>query len=184
MGIADIPTALINHFDHYMNVSDSAVKESGTDQHFTFNIQIPGSPVYQAFLPNLQKFIPATISGNFNGGLQQLNVTGNFPQVQYGNMEVDSLAFNLASNRQAINYNVSLSSFSLADNEILNTSLAGTVQNESLAFDLRIKDAAKTLQYNFPGSIRKEKMNNALAFSKEGLLLNYENWSATSDNLH
>ncbi len=182
IGLGDLSASLTQHFNHYFNTGNSTAPTETVTQNFTFDLEMETSELYSVLFPSFQKFIPGKIHGAYNNYEHTLALDANIPQIEYNHIEVDSLKFSIQSDANELNYSSGFSKMIIQKEKIINTSVTGKARNDSLTFNLGMKDENNMQQYLFAGNISKVSNDYQLHFNPDGVLLSYEQWDAAPDN--
>jgi len=184
--LTQLGTAIQNTLSRYYNPGGSTVitQPAGNPQYLTFNARLENNPLIQQFVPELKELSTISLSGNFNNQTGALNINGSAPRIVYGGFDINNLTFKINPDEtgNALRYNFALNRLDGSQFQILNTTINGTVQNNIIATDLQIKDAASKQQYRIAGNLKAMQSNFEFSLLPDGLVLNYDPWTVGQDN--
>ncbi|MDQ3535711.1 MAG: translocation/assembly module TamB, partial [Bacteroidota bacterium] len=152
-------------------------------QNFDFEVVIHNTDLLtDVLLPELEKFIPGTISGSYNSQNLNLELEIEFPQIVYQTTTVEALRFIVDSDRDQLNYALSVAHVLDSSYHIKNMSLTGEVQNNLINTRLNFLDDEGEPRYLLGGVM--ESINDVFRFSfePEQVILNYEPWNVPQNN--
>ncbi|MBC8051678.1 MAG: translocation/assembly module TamB [Sphingobacteriaceae bacterium] len=184
--LTQIGPAIQSTLNRYYNPNGATVTApvSGPAQYMRFDARLANNPLVQQIVPELKEMSTISLAGNFNNQTGALNVTGNAPRLVYGAYDVNNLTFNISPNAagSALNYTIGLNKFGSTQFQILNTTLSGNVQNNTISTDLQIRDAANRERYRIAGNMMAVAANFEFSILPNGLVLNYNPWTVGQGN--
>lgn len=151
-------------------------------QRLVFNAKVVNAPILRKFAPDLKELGTITLNGNFDSRSGQLNVNGSVPRILYGTNDINNLGLKVNTTDSAINYAVTLAKVSAGQFQLLNTSISGSVQNNTLSTDIETKDKDNKTNYRIAGALKALKNAYQLSLNPNGLVLNYTPWTVSADN--
>jgi translocation and assembly module TamB len=152
--------------------------------NFTINANVIDHPTLHAFLPDLKRFDGITMKSNFSSS-DGLNANIAMPYVLLGTNAIDNLTLNAVTANNtlsvAANVNQVISGTSVA---LYNTGINANLANNRIDFGLSIKDKTAKSKYRLAGLVSQEPNNiYSLALKPDSLMLNYDPWTISPDNL-
>ena len=185
--LTQVGPALMGVIDKYFNTAaaKTTAKANPTfsPQQFNFDIHFIKTPIATQLVPLLKKLDPVLITGHFNSSTGELVVNGAMPRVVYGTESVNNLKLAINTGNNALNCNLTADEIKASSSlDLLNTSLSGSAQNDKLNLSLQVRDAAKKERYRLAGVFSILPNGYQFNFLKNGLLLNYTQWSVNADN--
>ncbi len=150
---------------------------------FTLNATVIDKPLLRSLVPGIEKLQGVMLQSHFSSK-EGVNATLTATEIAMNDNQVKGLQLNAVTAdsaliiKMATQHIQSGSSISI-DSTILTASLA----NNTIDFDLDIKDKAAKDKYSIAGKLQ-QSANGDLAFSikPDGLLLNYEKWQMAAGN--
>ena len=180
--LTEVGNAMINEVNKYFKIGDGKNLPVKNVQDFTFTLHIINNPIFLQFVPDLTKMEAADLSGDFNSATGTFNLKGLVPQLTYMGYSVNNLIFNTNTGGGALNYSAKFDQAGSSSLRINQTALGGKAQNNLLNVDLNVKDAGGKDQYRLAGLFSVLQDQYQFKFNSNGLMLNYEPWTVSSDN--
>lgn len=150
-------------------------------RNFSFTLDINNKSVLQELIPLLTHFEPLSVKGNFN--LENgLKVEASSSQIVYGGSSVDNINMILNNSDNALKFNLSFDKITSSSFRINKTRFKGTVQNNTMALNLIVKDQSDVDKFILAGVLSERDGQYRLCFNKDSILLNYDPWTVISDN--
>ncbi len=181
--LTQIIPALVNEVNKYFKFGNGEKKPASKDQVFIFTLNITNHPVMQEFVPLLTYMEPVQVNGNFNSKAGGLKLEAAAPKITYSGTSVDNVRLAIDSDGKAMNFNLHLDKISSDSLSIYKTELYGLVQDNRVNATLNVKDKNDNTKYNLPAQFSVGDGQYRFSFSKDGLMLNYDSWNVTPENL-
>jgi translocation and assembly module TamB len=182
--LADLGNIIQNSIQPYFNTGTVSQQPAVQPYHFSFAADVTYNPIFAAFVPGLTEMKTLHASGNFsaNGGM---NAILTIPYIVYQGNVINNLdlAANTTANGLQIKGNMahikSGSSF-----DIYNARLNATALNNNVNFSLGIDDVNAKNKYFIAALVTQPTSGTyAIQLKPDSLMLNYQRWSVTSNNL-
>jgi hypothetical protein len=178
-----IQDVMNKYFDTDKAKTSAKTKPTYTPQQFAFDIRVVKTPIAAQFFPSLKTLDPVLISGHFNSQTGDLTVNGAIPKVVYGTNIVNNAKLVIKTDSSALNYNLTVDEIKASSSlDLLYTSISGSAQNDKLNVKIQIRDAAKKERYRLAGVFSILSDEYQFSFLKDGLILNYDQWTVNQDN--
>ncbi|MBL7711420.1 MAG: translocation/assembly module TamB domain-containing protein [Chitinophagaceae bacterium] len=194
--LARIPDAIQEHINrHYMLQAkpDSAAlaaapqkKAADTSKtplpgqyNLNLNALIYKSPFLEAFAPQLTQMDTVRIAAQMNQASLELDMKA--PQIVYGSNQLQGFSLVLAERDSGMNYKAVLERFTQGSLKLVNTTVDGAIDANLISANLKTDDEAGKQRFALGATLQKEGEAQALSL-KEGLMLNYTNWSVAQPN--
>lgn len=152
--------------------------------NFSINASVTDHPTLHAFVPDLKRFEGINLTSNFSSS-EGWNANLVAPGTLYGTNLINNVTLAAIGKDSSLNIITNIDQVSNGSSIALyKTRLTATLANNRINFGLSIKDKAARNKYRLAGLLSQEP-NNMYAFSlkPDSLMLNYEAWSISSDNL-
>jgi hypothetical protein len=182
--LADLGNIIQNSVQPYFSVEPAAQLATVKPSNFTFNADITYHPILSVFVPGLTDMQTLHAAGNFSsdGGMNAVLTT---PYIIYQGNAISNLnvAANTTENGLAIKGNIAhLKSGNSFD--VYNARLNATALHNNIDFSLGIDDKNAKNKYFIAGLLTQPSSGvYAIKLKPDGLLLNYQKWTVTPDNL-
>ncbi len=181
-----LPKELINHFSDYFEMPgftpDSTVADTVKRFEFTLAL-LPHDVVTQIFMNQISEYDTLNMKASYNNLDSELSLDINWPGLDYGSMDLKDFTAKIVSNRQAMRYQVNLSSFMISDITLHQFNVQGDLKNQELTYTIAFSDVDDNPLYRFPGSLQIEDSIYHIKLNHDNLLLNGEKWKLSADNM-
>ncbi|MCW3107157.1 MAG: hypothetical protein JWQ09_1663 [Segetibacter sp.] len=152
--------------------------------NFTINANVIDHPTLHAFVPELKRFDGIRLQSNFSSS-DGWSANMSAPNILYGTNAINNLTLNAVGKDSSLNIITNVNQVSNGSSIALyGTRLTATLANNRINFGLSIKDKTAKNKYRLAGLLAQEP-NNIYAFSlkPDSLMLNYDAWTISPDNL-
>ncbi len=172
--------ALTSYFNHYFAIQDS-IQTSG-DVILNLNFAIRQDPfLNEVLLPGLTNLENAAIKANFNEKKQTMTATVNFPFVNYGGAEIDSLGIQLDSDPEHLDFSLGFTALNTGPVAIDRTRISGKLDEALLLFDLQFYDQQEILT-QISTEIEFLPDSVIIKFLSDNLILDKTKWDIPASN--
>jgi len=183
ISLPDIGDQLTNQFNRYYRFTTPTKRTHFPPADFTFKAQLLGPPSLHKLIPKLASFTPVQMEGRFMSATNTFQFNAGAPRTQYSDITVDSLRINLRGDSSRLNYQLSVDSISASGFDLQSTRLSGFAANNQLHVGLAINDEKKRVKYALETLLSEARGVYQFKFLPRGLVLNYDPWTVTGDNL-
>lgn len=169
--------------DPYFAISDQKNVAKTNPYSFSLNASIVENPNLVALLPDLKRLDPVTLQGNFaNDSGWHLNIKS--PFVEYGTNILNDLNINAGTGNEKLLFKLGLKEYKNGPSMVIHaTTVNGTIKDNTVNFNLNVKDPKAKDLYNLGGKFFRETPEHyKFSLNPDSLLLNYEKWTAGADN--
>ncbi|MEP7257698.1 MAG: translocation/assembly module TamB domain-containing protein [Flavitalea sp.] len=189
--LAQLGTVLQRSIQPYYNLSapdSGAQAKIKTDSlkayDFSFRAQIVNSPLFKAFIPDLETLDPVNLQGHFASG-KGFQATASAPLVIMGANRLEHFTLNAKAGTDGIRLQTGMEEFSNgASFTVYNSTINAIIANNAINFLANIKDKASKNKYRMGGTIAQpEPGDYAISFHPDSLMLNYDKWTIAPDNI-
>lgn len=181
--LTEIGKLISNEINQYFKMGDGTILTVTHAQNFTFAMNVINQPIIQEFVPQLTQLEPVEITGSFNSEAGGLKIDGSVPQIIYAGTTIGNMKLHVRSGVNAIDYAVHIGEVSSAAFEINNIALNGKAMNDQMSLTLSIKDRKGVDHYKLKGVLTAEADQFQFSFNPDSLLLNYQTWTISADNI-
>jgi len=164
---------------------DTSAKVTFPDPYdFTIKANLVNHPALKTFVPDLTRLDPVSLNVSLAQG-NGLQGTLTAPFVAVGTNVLQNFTANFAGDADQLKIAAGIQKFAAGTNvTIYQTDLISTINNNEIDFGLSIKDQKDQRKYLFGGTLSQASLANyRLHLNSDSLLLNYEKWNITSQNL-
>ncbi len=180
--LSQLPIALQNTISHYYDTTEQPKKETA-DQQLAFNIFIDNDPVIKQLIPAITGLEPINISGSYTSANDSISVNGSIPRLVYGNNTIAGGTILVETKDDALVYAVNIDEIQNDQFRLPYTSLSGDVKDNTVTYDLHMRDKKKDDLYVIGGNIKQVDGTTEIRLDPDHLLLNYEAWVVNPENV-
>ncbi|MEJ2881339.1 translocation/assembly module TamB domain-containing protein [Pedobacter sp. GR22-6] len=177
--LTNIGAAVINQINKYYQFGEVS---KIPDQRFRFYVNFYNPKILQNFVPELTTFAPARMNGLIDTQKDSLIMNAVFPQVVYGNFNVDSTRLNINNSNQQLNYKLQVKSLQSGSLSFFNTEISGQAADNQLGLNIFLRDSKLRDKYVLGGTFKSINKDYQFSMDPQKLLLNYEKWLVNPDN--
>jgi len=180
--LTQIGLAMQDLISKYFSTTTKKQAAKYDPQYFTFNAKIVNAPIFRQLAPDLKELATIVLNGNFDSRNQQMAVNGSIPRILYGTNDLNNLQLRVNTTDTAINYSVTLDRIHTGSIQLLSTSIAGNVQNNTVYTAIQTKDKENKTDYRIAGALKALEDAYQFSLNPNGLLLNHTRWTVSNDN--
>ncbi|PWA10623.1 translocation/assembly module TamB domain-containing protein [Flavobacterium laiguense] len=181
--LSKLAAALSHSVASYYNITPTTLKEKVANQQLNVKLEVKNSLLFSKFIPELKSVDPFTINGRYNSENDSIVINGTIPKIVYGNNTISNIILKVDTQDNALVYNLDIDDIESPNYKLPYTSLTGKVKDNTIDYHLLLKDLNDKDRYSIAGTLKTAKGNSEFSLNPENLLLNYENWKITDDNL-
>ena len=180
--LSQLPTALQNTISHYYDTTDQPKKETD-DQQLAFNIYVDNDPVIKQLIPALTGLEPIAIKGSYTSVNDSINLNGSIPRLVYGKNTIAGGTLLVETKDNALVYSLNIDEIMNDQFRLPYTSLSGDVKENTVTYDLHIRDKKKDDLYVIGGNIKQVDGSTEIRLEADQLMLNYKSWVVNPENV-
>ena len=177
--LSNIGTAVVNQINKYYQFGKTT---EIPDQRFRFYVNFYNPKILQNFVPELTTFAPARMNGLIDTQKDSLIMNAIFPQVVYGNFNVDSTRLNINNSDQQLNYKLQVKGLRSGSMAFFNTEISGQAAENQLGLNIYLRDSKLKDKYVLGGTFKSIDKDYQFSMDPQKLLLNYDKWVVNPDN--
>ncbi|TRX36046.1 translocation/assembly module TamB [Flavobacterium sp. ZT3R18] len=181
--LSKLAAALSHTVANYYDTTPATKKERVANQKVNFNLDVKNSLLFSKFIPELKSIDPFTITGRYNSENDSIVINGTIPKIIYKNNTISNVILKVDTQDKALVYNLNIDDIESPNYKLPYTSLTGKVKDNTIDYHLLLKDLNDKDRYTIAGTLKTEKGDSEISLNPENLLLNYEKWKITPDNL-
>ena len=181
--LSKIATALQNSISNYYNLNSTSKKTAVKDQQFAFKIDIKDNPILLKFIPELKSLSPIALSGRYNSVNDSIIVNGSIPKLVYGTNTISGAILKVDTKDNALIYSLVVDDIQNASFQLPFTNITGKVENNIVDYSVQLKDLKNKERYLIVGTLNSENGNSDINLNPTNLILNYEKWNLSEENL-
>lgn len=180
----DLPAVLAGHINNYFSLADSILNdEKSPAGRFSFDIQLHKHPVVtEAFFPGLEDYSSGEISGSFDAKESLMEFKARMQGIKFGNVELEDIAVDIASDINAINYSISCGNASTSALKIDNFLVDGKLADNVIFSRISSVDDDQNRKFMVRSQLTREEAAFRLSIDPDGLYLMNEPWELAQDN--
>ncbi|MFV8353797.1 translocation/assembly module TamB domain-containing protein [Flavobacterium sp. XS2P14] len=181
--LSKIGAALSNSMVKYYNSTSNFRKTAVEKQQFVFKIGVKDNPILLKLIPELKSIEPINIQGRYNSVNDSIVLNGTIPKLIYGENTITNAVLKVDTKDNAIVYSFVVDDIQNKQIQLPHTSITGKVQKNIVDYTVQLKDAKDKERYLIAGTLKARNGNNEIVLDPSNLLLNYESWKITQNNL-
>jgi len=181
--LSKIATALTNSLSKYYDANPSSKKKITTHQQFVFSINITNDPIFSKIIPRITRLEPVNINGRYNSINDSIVLNASIPRFVYGANTVSNAIIKIEKKDNALIYNTVIDEIQSEQFRLSHTSMAGTIANNTIAYNLNLKDTKNKDLYIVAGTFQTKDAISEMRLLPESLLLNYKPWLIADNNV-
>ena len=181
--LSKIGAALSNSMAKYYNSATNFRKTAVEKQQFVFKIGIKDNPILLKLIPELKSIEPINLQGRYNTVNDSIVLNGAIPKLIYGENTITNAVLSIDTKDNALVYSFVVDDIQNKQIQLPHTSITGKVQNNKVDYTVQLKDAKDKERYLITGILKARNGVNEIALDPSNLLLNYESWKITPDNV-
>ena len=181
--LSKIATALQNSISNYYNINSNSKNTQVKNQQFAFKIDVKDNPILLKFIPELKSLSPIALSGRYNSVNDTIIINGNIPKLVYGTNTISGAILKVDTKDNALIYSLVVDDIQNASFQLPFTNISGKVENNIVDYSVQLKDLKNKERYLIVGTLKSENGNSDLNLNPTNLILNYEKWNLSEENL-
>lgn len=181
--LSQVATAFSNSIANYYDMEPSVKKKVTKPQRFDFAINVSNDPVITQLFPTITQLQPISIKGRYNSVNDTIILKATIPKLVYETSTINNAVVNIDTKDNALTYNIFIDEIQNAQFRLPSTSIEGVIKENKLGYRLRLLDDKNKDQYLLAGSLKAVYGSTELHLSPEDLLLHYEKWTITENNV-
>ncbi len=189
--LLSLPKMMVQHVSRYFEISKDSIAMAAdslsTDtsgQNFKLVVNVLPHPIPTKLLvPKLENFTGASVEADFDKAKSKLEFEAAASSLAYSGIKASDVSVKVNSTNKALNYNVSLQGLTTGPVKLSETSVSGSVENNDVAFALRIHGRDTLDKLAVAGNLRQDSTKTyALYLNNDKLILGNERWQLSEDN--
>ncbi|MBD3581359.1 translocation/assembly module TamB domain-containing protein [Flavobacterium selenitireducens] len=159
-----------------------ARKEDLGEQSFELRADVHNDPVLQKLVPKLTRLEPVHLEAKYNSAGDSLSVLGTIPRLVYAENTISGGAINIRTEGDSLVYNINIDNIENKSFQIPDTNLGGSVKDNTIAYNLVVRDLEGKEHYTIAGDLKAIEQLNEIHLDPNGLTLNYDPWNIDPAN--
>ena len=177
----DFSNALNRHYESYFS-DIQMIDTINNPVNLELSAEVNPTPMLEeVLLPKLAGLDTIKVKVDFRERERSLLANIDLPYIRYYGSEIDSLQFNLDSNKDQLTFNFGLRSLDFGPLAIKETQLKGQLENKNLMLDFTSNYNEKRLLH-IQSQLSKEDDLLKIHVLPEDLILNFSPWNIASTN--
>ncbi|WP_300598977.1 translocation/assembly module TamB [Niabella sp.] len=179
--LTQIGQAFINQVNKYYAFAPT---KKIAPQQMQFQIAIIDPKLIQQFVPALTTLAPASINGAINTERDSLRLHASFPHVVYDSFDVKNIVLRAGNTDSAkLDYVLNIKEIRSPSINLYNAEVSGAALNNLLDLNIYLRDRSNKDKYRIGGQFKSMDQTYQFTLDPQKLLLNYDPWNVTPDNL-
>ena len=181
--LSKIGDAISNSVSRYYDATPSSKKTNPGQQQFAFTVDVKDSPLLFKMIPELKSLEPISLSGRYNSVNDSIVINGSIPRLIYGANSISGAKIKVENQENALLYSLVVDNIENGQFQLPYTSISGKAENNILDYLLQLKDLKDKDHYVIAGTLQSTNAGSEIILDPKNLLLNYENWNLSPENL-
>ena len=180
--LTQLPIALQNTISRYYDTTKQPKKETA-DQQLAFNIYVDNDPVIKQLIPAITGLEPIDIKGSYASANDSITINGSIPRLVYGKNTIAGGTIIVETKDDALVYALNIDEIMNDQFRLPYTSLTGDVKDNTVTYDLHMRDKKKDDLYVIGGNVKQVDGTTEIRLDPDHLILNYESWVVNPENI-
>ena len=182
--LADLGLIVQNSIQPYFSLSNGSTTPVVKPYDFNFRLDVTYAPILSTFVPGLTTMEDLNAEGSFSS-TSGMYAKMSTPYILYNGNAISNLDLTAQTTPSGLQINGTIARIQQGNSfDVYNTRINATALNNNIDFRLGIDDQAGRIKYALGGLITQPQQGTyALRLKNDSLLLNYENWTVSPDNL-
>ncbi|WP_395063141.1 translocation/assembly module TamB domain-containing protein [Flavobacterium sp.] len=181
--LSKIASALQNSISKYYTTNSDSKKTQVKNQQFAFKIDVKDNPILLKIIPELKSLSPIALSGRYNSVNDSIVLNGSIPKLIYGTNTISGAIIKVDTQDNALIYSLVVDDIQNSNFQLPYTNISGKVANNLVDYTLQLKDVKDKERYLIVGTLKSENGNSDISLNPTNLVLNYEKWNLSEENL-
>ena len=182
--LADLGNIIQSTIQPYFTVAPTSQLSNVKPYNFRFAADVVYNPIFSAFVPGLTDMETLHATGNFSndGGMTAQLTTSH---IIYQGNDISKLNVTANTTTNGLNINGNIAHLKSGNSfDVYNVRLNATALHNNIDFSLATDDQNARNKYFIAGLVTQPSTGTyAIKLKPDGLLLNYQKWTVTPDNL-
>lgn len=181
--LSKIGDAISNSVSRYYDATPGSKKINPGQHQFSFTVDVKESPILYKLIPELKSLEPISMEGRYNTTNDTIVIKGSIPRLVYGANTISGAKINVQNQENALLYSLVVDNIENSQLQLPFTSISGKAENNIVDYLLLLKDLKDKDRYIIAGTLQTTNRGSEIILDPKQLLLNYENWTISPDNL-
>lgn len=151
-------------------------------QQASFYAKVYNSDFLKEIMPQLNLSDSIIFSGKLNSITNTIALNGDIPALNYGTNQISKATIALNTTDSAIFYAINLDQFKGTSFKIANAKATGKVANNTITYNVQVKDDNKKEKYFIAGSMSQQDGSYQFKLATNGLKIDYDDWTVNPKN--
>ena len=180
--LSQIVKSVNNSFSKYYDTNK--FRKFGVEkQQFAFKINIKEDKILYKLIPELKSSSDISFEGRYNSVNDSIVLKGSIPNLVYGDNSISGASINIDTKDNSLLYNVVIDNIQNANFQLPYTGISGKIENNTIDYTLQLRDLKDKDRYFIAGTLKSIGGNSEINIIPKNLLLNYEAWNLSEENL-
>lgn len=181
--LSTISDALMNSISKYYDLNNKKKKTKIESQQLDFVIQLKDEPIIQKLVPELKNFSAIKMEGKYNSVNDTIQINAVLPKLNYNENVITNAVLKINKEENALVYSFVVDDLKNPSFQLPYTNLFGKVENNTIDYELQLKDIKNVERYVLAGSLKNIDGNSEVAIKNDNLKLNYQKWNIDDNNV-
>lgn len=181
--LTQLGSTVLHTMDRHFSLGQNKPEANDSLQFFQLRLNIFDTEmITEVILPKLRSFTPAILSADYNSREERLEITGDFPYINYNDIEADSLVFRLLSGENKADFSAGIDRIKANQWILKKTMISGNMASDSLFTTISVLDRNDRVNYFIEAAIHHIDTAYVINVQPDRLLLNNRNFSIPNNN--
>ncbi len=167
---------------YYQFQKSGKAQKIDAGQFFTMNATIKNDDLIRKFVPELKSFETIHITGNYNADSQKIELDANIPQVLYGANNLENTSLKITNENQALQYSLDVAALKSESFALNKVNIHGDIAQNIINYNITTKDDKDETQFLIAGNAKSMNDITEISLNPDGLKLNYMDWTVAEGN--
>lgn len=181
--LSTLANSVKNSISHYYNLKSTSKNVPFGKQQLAFKVNVKSTPLLLKIVPQLKSIEPISITGRYNSENDTIVLNGSIPKLIYGTNNLSNAVVKIDTKDNALVYSLSVDEIKNSSLTLHKTSITGQLADNVFDYTLLVKDVKNKDQYLIAGNLKSINGGTELQLDPEKLLLNYDKWLLSDENL-
>ncbi len=181
--LSQLGKAFSNSIAKYYGNNPKSKKLVVKNQQLAFNVEVKSDPILFKLIPELKSLELIAIAGRYNSDNDSIVINGKIPKIIYGANTITNASMIVDTKDNALVYSFLVDDIENPQFLIPYTFVFGKVEDNTIDYNLQLKDLKDVERYFVSGSLKSNNGNSEIHLDPTKLLLNYEAWNLSEENI-
>ena len=175
----NLAQAFINEVNQHFQIAET---KPVPEQDVTIRLDLKNDDLVSSFVPEITWLGPSNIYARLDTRQDSLLITGQVPELAYGEYYGDSINLHVENLGDSLIYNLSLLALNSPSLNLNKTAVYGNMRNDLLDVNLNTKDIEDKDRYFIGGLLNENEGTYVFETDPDRMILNYDIWQVNRES--